>query len=715
MRVLTGPQRRPSPPGPDRDHVRRHALHARRRLGTGPAWCLDRTTACNGVICARPPTSGLRKARPRQGSRDRHDHRNGGQYSATCPARSPVIAGIGSARSTARASGRLYGVTYVYAATACSRPRQHGRRRSDPRRTAGPSATAWPCARARPRARPARRASGRDQGQRRRDSLGRKLAIHLRGARRAPLVQDQCARRHERPIAVRRELRLRGERAVPEDRRRPSSPDPTPEATPTPTPKPTATPKSRHRHRSGDHQVDDGPDTGADTDAKSTAPRPDTDTDPHAAAQPPRDRGHRRQPLAGHHRLDKVRAAGENPPTSRHRKRRPSSTTCTPPTERRQGGGLYVGAYHFARPDATPGDAAAEADHFVDTADFSPGRAAPGPRPGTERRVDQRVFRPGSRTFLDRVYARTGMRGVIYVSPSFWSTKMGNSAWFAQNGYQVLWIAHWTTAEYPDTPGSELGGRGWTFWQYTSDGTVPGIAGRVDLDRYQGSDFTRVLVHYPNQATLERHEFHRDADRRGHPFPSPSSWPAAPAGRAWVVGDTREHRLRAQWPLVHAIRSRTPEARAPRPTSWPAPRLGGRGGQSRRGGDDREQGRCRVHAAGGAPRRHPGSNGQHPAREPRPAGPAPALARPAAKTGFTILFSNWCDMSVAPPLTVVLRVGTGAVEITGLALEGPGPAAVQRSGSAGEPDDDHLDLTCSSSLAVPVSARVRSRPKRRGR
>jgi hypothetical protein len=48
-------------------------------------------------------------------------------------------------------------------------------------------------------------------------------------------------------------------------------------------------------------------------------------------------------------------------------------------------------------------------------------------------------------------------------------------------------------------------------------------------------------------------------------------------------------------------------------------------------------------------------------------GTGPTL-EPSGKTGFTILFSNWCDMSVAPPLTVVLRVGSGAVEITGLSL-----------------------------------------------
>ena len=40
----------------------------------------------------------------------------------------------------------------------------------------------------------------------------------------------------------------------------------------------------------------------------------------------------------------------------------------------------------------------------------------------------------------------------------------------------------------------DWGGNSWTFWQYTSDGTVPGISGRVDLDRYNGTDFTKVRI-----------------------------------------------------------------------------------------------------------------------------------------------------------------------------------------------------------------------------
>ena len=97
--------------------------------------------------------------------------------------------------------------------------------------------------------------------------------------------------------------------------------------------------------------------------------------------------------------------------------------------------------------------------------------------------------------FLERVYQRTGVRGVIYCSPSFWKNYMGDTGWFASNGYTILWVAHWTTASSPIVPAANWGGKSWTFWQYTSDGTVPGISGRVDLDRYNGTDLTKVRVH----------------------------------------------------------------------------------------------------------------------------------------------------------------------------------------------------------------------------
>lgn len=156
--------------------------------------------------------------------------------------------------------------------------------------------------------------------------------------------------------------------------------------------------------------------------------------------------------------------------------------------------GLVVGAYHFARPATTAGDATAEADHFISTAGFTTGELLPVLDLEVTGGLTSTQLQAWVKGFLTELYTKTGVRGVIYVSPSFWKTNMGDTTWFAQNGYGILWIAHWTTASAPTVPGSNWGGYGWTFWQYTSNGTVSGISVRVDLDRYKGTDFSPVLI-----------------------------------------------------------------------------------------------------------------------------------------------------------------------------------------------------------------------------
>ena len=64
--------------------------------------------------------------------------------------------------------------------------------------------------------------------------------------------------------------------------------------------------------------------------------------------------------------------------------------------------------------------------------------------------------RPGP-TFLDRVYAQTGERAMIYTSPNFWKTNMGDTTSFAAAGYRSLWVAHWTSAPAATVPGRQLG------------------------------------------------------------------------------------------------------------------------------------------------------------------------------------------------------------------------------------------------------------------
>lgn len=156
--------------------------------------------------------------------------------------------------------------------------------------------------------------------------------------------------------------------------------------------------------------------------------------------------------------------------------------------------GLKVGAYHFAQPSTTAGDAVAEADWFIDQAAPRSGDLRPVLDLERVNDLSTAALQDWVRAFLERVYQRTGVRGIIYVSPNFWKNNMGDTTWFAQNDYDVLWIANWTTGSQPTLPANAWGAAGWTFWQYTSDGAVPGIDGQVDLDRFNGTDLGPYLV-----------------------------------------------------------------------------------------------------------------------------------------------------------------------------------------------------------------------------
>ena len=260
------------------------------------------------------------------------------------------------------------------------------------------------------------------------------------------MVPDRLRQRQERHVPLRRDLRLRGDIAV---RRRATSTRP--DADPTPTPKP--------------------------------------------ASSPTRLEGIDVSHWQGTIDWAKVRAAGKKfayIKASEHTSFVDDKYQTN--RSRAKSAGLKVGAYHFARPNIGTTDAYAEADHFIETADWTSGELRPVLDLEDTGGLSSSALQTWVKAFVQRIYDRTGVRAVIYVSPAFWSNKMGNSTWFAKNGYDVLWIAHWTTASSPSVPAENWGGKSWTFWQYTSDGSVPGISGRVDLDRYNGTDLSKVLI-----------------------------------------------------------------------------------------------------------------------------------------------------------------------------------------------------------------------------
>ena len=154
--------------------------------------------------------------------------------------------------------------------------------------------------------------------------------------------------------------------------------------------------------------------------------------------------------------------------------------------------GLKIGAYHYANPDTATNDALNEANFFLSLATPARGELIPALDVEVTNGLSVSAMQAWVSTWLERVTSVLGVRPMIYTSPNFWSTYLGDTTMFADAGYRVLWVAHWGV-DQPRVPASNWGGNGWTFWQYTSQGSVPGISGNVDLDRYNGSQLASSL------------------------------------------------------------------------------------------------------------------------------------------------------------------------------------------------------------------------------
>jgi GH25 family lysozyme M1 (1,4-beta-N-acetylmuramidase) len=159
--------------------------------------------------------------------------------------------------------------------------------------------------------------------------------------------------------------------------------------------------------------------------------------------------------------------------------------------------GIAFGAYHFARPDLHPNNPIAEADHFVDTAQLGAGNLVPVLDLERSGDLSQAALSEWILAWLNQVTARTGVRPMVYTSPNGWDDRTGDTTTIADAGYTVLWVAHWGV-ETPTLPANDWQGHGWTFWQYSNCGSVPGIVGCVDIDWFNGLDFQPVTIPSPD-------------------------------------------------------------------------------------------------------------------------------------------------------------------------------------------------------------------------
>jgi GH25 family lysozyme M1 (1,4-beta-N-acetylmuramidase) len=152
--------------------------------------------------------------------------------------------------------------------------------------------------------------------------------------------------------------------------------------------------------------------------------------------------------------------------------------------------GLVAGAYHFMQ----PGNGAAQADHFLDVV---------GEPNGMLCTVDVETTSSGAHpssadahAFADRFAEQTGGHPLIlYTGRWYWKDILGDP-YGADIG--PLWHS-----AYSSSPGALYGGWGeFTFWQWTSSGSCPGISGGCDLNYFYGDRDALVALTSPTGADM---------------------------------------------------------------------------------------------------------------------------------------------------------------------------------------------------------------------
>lgn len=152
--------------------------------------------------------------------------------------------------------------------------------------------------------------------------------------------------------------------------------------------------------------------------------------------------------------------------------------------------GKKLGFYHFARPTAN-NDPIREADFFYENCKGYFGKAIPI----LDWEAENKQNVAYAKAWLDRVYQRSGVKPVIYMSESVVNSYDWSSVANADYG---LWVAKYrdnaTDYNYNmANAGSHPKVKWWKFycmWQWTSTGRLNGYSGNLDCNVFYGDGTT---------------------------------------------------------------------------------------------------------------------------------------------------------------------------------------------------------------------------------
>ena len=152
--------------------------------------------------------------------------------------------------------------------------------------------------------------------------------------------------------------------------------------------------------------------------------------------------------------------------------------------------GIIRGAYQFFRPAE---NVTSQADKMITAiGTYEPGDLPPVIDVEATGGLSPSLVAARVRTWVDRVRTGLGVTPIVYTGKYFWRDQVGGATSFVTN---PLWIAQYTSM-CPDLPAPW---QRWAFWQYSNKGSVAGITGDVDMNRFNGS--LADLIAFANGST----------------------------------------------------------------------------------------------------------------------------------------------------------------------------------------------------------------------
>ncbi|MEM9929232.1 MAG: GH25 family lysozyme [Bacteroidota bacterium] len=146
--------------------------------------------------------------------------------------------------------------------------------------------------------------------------------------------------------------------------------------------------------------------------------------------------------------------------------------------------GMRRGAYHFFRPEVKPDE---QARNFFATVSLVPGDLPPVIDVEDRGRLSAAQLVRRVKQLAENFELRYGVKPIIYTGQNFYNRFLAG-----QFDEYTLWLARYDTQE-PVT----VCGRTYAFWQYTDEGKLPGVVGKIDRNVFMGSHLDLALMCIP--------------------------------------------------------------------------------------------------------------------------------------------------------------------------------------------------------------------------